>query len=585
MENTNKQVELLNLLIQENLISDDDLLKIKALSDDKTKSIEDIIFEEKLVDPEEYVKVKSRAYGAAYKNLLEKKIDESALIVIPLEVARNYKVICFEKSAGKIKIGIVDSDNFKAVEAVDFLAKEEKLQVEYYIISDSSFSEAIKQYKTFNKEISSALETRAQEKEYEKSESAKKEEPTESAEFTKSAPVVKIVSVIIRHAVEGRASDIHIEPLKNETRVRYRIDGILCTSLVLPINIHNSIIARIKVMANLKLDETRVPQDGRIRLVIDGKDVDFRVSVLPLLAMEKVVMRILEVNKKPPTLDELGFQGYGRKVIKNNIKKTEGLFLVTGPTGSGKSTTLFSIISEINKEGINISTLEDPIEYQIKGVNQSQVKPDVGYTFSSGLRSLLRQDPDVIMVGEIRDSETAELAIHSGLTGHFVLSTLHTIDALGAIARLVDMEVEPFLLGSTMNTVVAQRLARKICPHCKAEDRLPKDFLNKIKKEINQIPVDSIKEIIPDFNIEKLVFYKGKGCPRCINTGYIGRIAIAEVLDVNDQVQKMIVDGKKSLSVKDIKKTQKFLILLHDGIIKVLQGLTTFEEVLRVVGM
>jgi len=585
MENTNKQVELLNLLIQENLISDDDLLKIKALSDDKTKSIEDIIFEEKLVDPEEYVKVKSRAYGAAYKNLLEKKIDESALIVIPLEVARNYKVICFEKSAGKIKIGIVDSDNFKAVEAVDFLAKEEKLQVEYYIISDSSFSEAIKQYKTFNKEISSALETRAQEKEYEKSESAKKEEPTESAEFTKSAPVVKIVSVIIRHAVEGRASDIHIEPLKNETRVRYRIDGILCTSLVLPINIHNSIIARIKVMANLKLDETRVPQDGRIRLVIDGKDVDFRVSVLPLLAMEKVVMRILEVNKKPPTLDELGFQGYGRKVIKNNIKKTEGLFLVTGPTGSGKSTTLFSIISEINKEGINISTLEDPIEYQIKGVNQSQVKPDVGYTFSSGLRSLLRQDPDVIMVGEIRDSETAELAIHSGLTGHFVLSTLHTIDALGAIARLVDMEVEPFLLGSTMNTVVAQRLARKICPHCKAEDRLPKDFLNKIKKEINQIPVDSIKEIIPDFNIEKLVFYKGKGCPRCINTGYVGRIAIAEVLDINDQVQEMIIDGKKSLSVKDIKKTQKFLILLHDGIIKVLQGLTTFEEVLRVVGM
>ncbi|MCG2701336.1 MAG: GspE/PulE family protein [Candidatus Falkowbacteria bacterium] len=585
MENTNKQVELLNLLIQENLISDDDLLKIKALSDDKTKSIEDIIFEEKLVDPEEYVKVKSRAYGAAYKNLLEKKIDESALIVIPLEVARNYKVICFEKSAGKIKIGIVDSDNFKAVEAVDFLAKEEKLQVEYYIISDSSFSEAIKQYKTFNKEISSALETRAQEKEYEKSESAKKEEPTESAEFTKSAPVVKIVSVIIRHAVEGRASDIHIEPLKNETRVRYRIDGILCTSLVLPINIHNSIIARIKVMANLKLDETRVPQDGRIRLVIDGKDVDFRVSVLPLLAMEKVVMRILEVNKKPPTLDELGFQGYGRKVIKNNIKKTEGLFLVTGPTGSGKSTTLFSIISEINKEGINISTLEDPIEYQIKGVNQSQAKPEVGYTFSSGLRSLLRQDPDVIMVGEIRDSETAELAIHSGLTGHFVLSTLHTIDALGAIARLVDMEVEPFLLGSTMNTVVAQRLARKICPHCKAEDRLPKDFLNKIKKEINQIPVDSIKEIIPDFNIEKLVFYKGKGCPRCINTGYVGRIAIAEVLDINDQVQEMIIDGKKSLSVKDIKKTQKFLILLHDGIIKVLQGLTTFEEVLRVVGM
>ncbi len=584
MENKHKQVELLNLLLQENLISAESLFEIKSLSESGEKLIEDIIFEKKFVDQEEYTKIKARVYGMLYENLLEKKISDLALSVIPAEVAKNYKTVCFEKYDGKIKVGIADPDNFKSVEAVNFLAKEEKLQVEYYIISSKSFKAAIKQYKTFNKEISSALETREQEKERERAENIKKAK-IESVEVTKSAPVAKIVSVIIRHAVEGMASDIHIEPVKNEVRVRYRIDGILRTSLVLPINIHDSIIARIKVLADLKLDETRIPQDGRIRLLIDEKEVDFRVSVLPLLGREKVVMRILETGKKPPSLDELGFQGRGLKVIKNNIKKTEGLFLVTGPTGSGKSTTLFSVINNINKEAVNIATLEDPIEYQIKGVNQSQVRPEIGYSFSSGLRSLLRQDPDVIMVGEIRDNETAELAIHSSLTGHFVLSTLHTISALGAITRLFDMGVEPFLLGSTLNTVIAQRLTRKICPHCKIETTLPKDFLNKIKKEIKQIPIKNIQAAIPDFNIEKLVFYKGKGCPRCVNTGYMGRIVIAEVLDVNDKVKRMITDRKKVLEIKDIQETQNFLTIFHDGIIKVLQGLTSFEEVLRVVNI
>ncbi|MBA3047040.1 GspE/PulE family protein [Patescibacteria group bacterium] len=585
MDNQGKQVELLNLLLQENLVSINNLSEIKSLSEQGGKSIEDIIFEKNLVDPEEYIKVKSRVYGMPYESLLETKISDLALIVIPPEVAKNYKVVCFDKSGGKIKIGIADPDNFKAVEAVNFLAKEEKLQVEYYLISARSFHAAVKQYRTFNKEISSALETRAEEEEQEREKSVKKEAVINRMEVTKSAPVAKIVSVIIRHAVEGRASDIHIEPVKNETRVRYRIDGILRTSLVLPITVHDSIIARIKVLADLKLDETRVPQDGRIRLLIEEREVDFRVSILPLLGREKAVMRILEANKKPPSLVELGFQGRGLRVIKNNIKKTEGLFLVTGPTGSGKSTTLFSIISEINKEGINIATLEDPIEYQVKGVNQSQIRPEIGYSFSSGLRSLLRQDPDVIMVGEIRDDETAELAIHSSLTGHFVLSTLHTNDALGSIVRLLDMGVEPFLLASTLNTVIAQRLARKICPHCKAEEELPKDFLIKIKKEIKKIPIESIEGAIKDFNIDKLVFYKGKGCSRCVNTGYIGRIALAEVMDVNDKMKKMIISGKKTLNVESIQETQKFLTLLHDGIIKVLQGFTSFEEILRVVNV
>ncbi|MBU4347369.1 GspE/PulE family protein [Candidatus Parcubacteria bacterium] len=577
-----KQIEILNLLIQENLISSEQLVKIKSQLDGGGKSIEDILLENKMINSEEFAKIKAGVFNLPYENLSEKKISEQALAVIPAEVAENYKIVCFDKSDKAIKVAVIDPDNFKAMEAVDFLAKEEKLSVEYYLVSNQSLKAAHKQYKTFGKEISSALEKRAEEEKEELKKTGKTEEK-ESTEITKSAPVSKIVSVIIRHAVEGGASDIHIEPLQNESRVRYRIDGILQTSLILPKNIHNAVIARIKVIANLKLDETRIPQDGRIRLNIEDREIDFRVSTLPLLGAEKVVMRILDVSKEAPTLEQLGFQGSGLKTILKNIKKTEGLLLVTGPTGSGKSTTLYSIINMINKEGINISTLEDPIEYQIKGANQSQAKPEIGYTFATGLRSLLRQDPDVIMVGEIRDAETAELAIHSALTGHFVLSTLHTINAVGAITRLIDMEVEPFLLGSTLNTVIAQRLGRKICLHCKVEAKIPKDYLNEIEKEIAEIPSDYLKEMIPGLDIAKLVFYKGKGCPRCNNSGYSGRLSVAEVLDINEKLQNMIIDGKSIIKMKDIKESQNFITLKQDGIIKVLQGITAMEEILRII--
>jgi len=479
-------------------------------------------------------------------------------------------------------VGITDPDNFKAIEAVDFLSKEEGLEVEYYLISDPSFDNAFKQYKTLTKEISTALETRAEEKAKELAETKKEEKRINIEEVIKSAPVAKIVSVIIRHAVEGRASDIHIEPLQKESRVRYRIDGVLHTSLVLPKNVLSAIVARVKVLANLKLDETRIPQDGRIRMIINEQEIDLRVSILPLVGEEKVVMRILDVSGGAPDLEELGFSGIGLGIIKKNIKKTDGMFLITGPTGSGKSTTLFSILDIINKEGVNISTLEDPVEYFIQGVNQSQVRPEVGFTFASGLRSLLRQDPDVIMVGEIRDNETAELAIHAGLTGHFVLSTLHTNDAIGVIPRLLDMKAEPFLLASTLNTVIAQRLARKICSHCRSGYKAPDDIAADIKKEIKEIPVD-LKSYIKNFNVNKLILYKGAGCQHCANSGYSGRVAVAEALDINDQIKEIIIDQKRALKTEDIMDSQKFINMKQDGIIKALQGLTTWEEILRVV--
>jgi len=576
-----KQEDIIKALIEYNLVSEETLNAAIKEAKEQNKKVEDILLSGKEVKEEELTKVKAALFGLPYEDLAEKEIGDTILNIISSEVSENYKIICFDEMNGKIKVGIVDPDNFKAIEAVDFLAKGKGLQVEYYFISKTSFYKAFERYKSLAKELSSALETRAKEEE-EETVTIKEEEKTSLEEVTKSAPVAKIVSVIIRHAIDGGASDIHIEPLKNESRVRYRIDGILHTSLVLPRSVHSSIVARVKVMANLKLDETRIPQDGRIKLKINEREVDFRVSTLPLVAEEKVVMRILDTSKGAPTLDALGYQGQQLEVIQNNIKRTEGMFLVTGPTGSGKSTTLFSVLDLLNKEGVNISTLEDPVEYQMKGVNQSQVKPSIGYTFASGLRSFLRQDPDVIMVGEIRDEETAELAVHAALTGHFVLSTLHTNSAPATLPRLMDMGVQSFLLGSTIHTIVAQRLARKICQKCKEECEVPKDYMVELKKEIENIGLDYVKKIVKDFDAENIKFSRGKGCAHCGNSGYSGRIAIAEVLDVNKKLKKMIVDGAKNFSNEEIKSTQRFITIKEDGILKVLQGGTTVEEILRI---
>ncbi|OGY97163.1 MAG: hypothetical protein A2543_02310 [Candidatus Komeilibacteria bacterium RIFOXYD2_FULL_37_8] len=398
-------------------------------------------------------------------------------------------------------------------------------------------------------------------------------------EMVKSAPVSKIVSVILRHAIEGRASDIHIEPFTNQSKVRYRIDGVLHTTIVLPIYVHAALISRIKVMANLKIDETRIPQDGRIRINVHNKDVDFRISTIPLMGHEKVVMRILETPDKAPTFSELGFLGLQGKVIEKNIYKPNGMFLLTGPTGSGKSTTLFALLSFLNKEDVNISTLEDPVEYYIPGVNQSQIRPEVNFTFATGLRALLRQDQDIIMVGEIRDNETAELAIHAGLTGHSVLTTLHTNSAVGAIPRLFDMKVEPFLLASTLNAVVAQRLVRKICDKCKAEEKLPSGLEVTIHQHLDTIPKEAF---YGDVDPKVFKFYKGKGCANCGQTGYKGRLSIAEAINVTRSLKDIIAKGFDRQEVEVELAKQKFITMEQDGVIKALLGLTSIEEIMRV---
>jgi type IV pilus assembly protein PilB len=387
-----------------------------------------------------------------------------------------------------------------------------------------------------------------------------------------------MVLVIIRHAIDGRSSDIHIEPTMKDTKVRYRIDGMLRTSLVLPKYIHSAIVARIKVLANLKLDETRKPQDGRIRLTVEGRDVDFRVSTLPLFEGEKVVLRILDTNAQVPSLEQLGFNKIHIDIIKEAIQKPHGLTLLTGPTGSGKTTTLYTILTMLNQDGVNIVTLEDPIEYYISGVNQSQINTDIGYSFASGLRAILRQDPNVVMLGEIRDKETTELVVHASLTGHMILSTLHTNSAIGAIPRLIDLGAEPFLLSSIVNLLIAQRLARKVCPDCKTTTIIPETLLRKVKDQLVGIPPKYLEGI----DTAKLTFYKGQGCPHCGNLGYQGRIAVAEVLNITSETREAINKGGDVSVIKKILEKEEYITLTQDCLIKALSGVTTLEEVMRI---
>jgi len=578
-----KNDRILQALLEKNLLTAAQIEGLKTRGDNKRPDFLAIL--EGLVDEEKLAELRAEIADLPYVLIQNEEIPEAILNFLPEEIAKTYKIISFDREENNIKVALVEAD-LKAMEAVNFLAAGERLRPVFFIVSTSSFKRGFKQYQKMEDEISTALEVKA------KSEGEDliqiEDEGEVGDEEINSAPVARIVSVIIRHAVEARASDIHIEPYDKESRVRYRIDGILHTSLTLPKSIHPAIIARIKVLARLKLDETRVPQDGRIRLLVNGREVDFRVSTLPLASSEKVVMRILDTNSGVPTLESLGFNFNTVNCIREGIKKTSGMMLITGPTGSGKTTTIYAVLTILNKEGVNISTLEDPVEYEIKGINQAQVRPKVGFTFANGLRSLLRQDPNIIMVGEIRDEETAGLATNAALTGHLVLSTLHTNDALGTIFRLLDMGIESFLLASTLKTVVAQRLARRLCKACKQPIKIPEEELADIRQELNQIPISVLKEEIEGFVsvddfLEKSVFYQAKGCSRCEETGYRGRISIGEAIDINEKLKDILNEGADNLSLEAVKNSQDFISIKQDGYLKAAQGITTIEEVLRVI--
>jgi type IV pilus assembly protein PilB len=473
----------------------------------------------------------------------------------------------------------LDPQDLRASQAIEFFASGKGMQLRVVLAPASQLRSILKTELGVGAEVQSALEAVQANKAASKKDIDAIDAKGDLQAVVKGAPVARMLSTVIRNAVDQNASDIHIETAGNESRVRYRIDGVLRTMLTLPINVHPALVARIKVLANLKLDETRVPQDGRITQDINGKKIDFRVSTLPVVDHEKVVMRILDTSVGAPTLEKLGYRREHVALVHEEIKKTHGMFLVTGPTGSGKSTTLFACLNLLNNENVNIETLEDPVEYYIQGVNQSQIRPEIGYTFAAGLRSMLRQDPNVIMVGEIRDKETAELAIHASLTGHLVFSTLHTNNVFGLVPRMLDMGVEPYLLAATINLGIAQRLARKICEQCKEVQVVEPEIAEKLHAEIKKIPTKYFGEGLDP--AKPPVFYHGKGCARCNDTGYTGRVAIAELFQFSERAQVLVQEGFPLEKVREEADRQGMITLRQDALLKAIEGFTSVEEVFR----
>lgn len=516
-----------------------------------------------------------------YIDVSYQEIPVEVLKEIPEESAAFYRFAPIKKEGDVLQVGMVDPRDLRAREALRFIARRKGINTEIYSIDEVGLKNILKQYRSLREEVRKALKELKKELEGEETESDKGAKPEIRAQrIISEAPITKIVAVILRHAVEGKASDVHIEPLEKEVKVRFRVDGILYTSLILPVDVLASVVSRIKILSGLKIDETRVPQDGRFRTVIVEKKIDFRVSTLPTDQGEKVVLRVLDPTVGLREFEELGLLGYNLKTIKESIKQPFGMILITGPTGSGKTTTLYAILQELNKESVNIISLEDPIEYNVGGINQSQIRPEINYTFASGLRHILRQDPDVIMVGEIRDEETANLAVHAALTGHILLSTLHTNNAIGVIPRLVDMGIGKFLLPPSLTLAIAQRLLRRLCPECKKELVAPKEIQEVIEREIEGLS-DSRKKGISWKKPYKI--YRSAGCKHCGNKGTKGRIALYEMLKMTPQLESIINTNMTESTIEEETRRQGMITMRQDGVIKVLQGVVSFEEMVRVV--
>ncbi len=576
---TKSAVTLEQFLVNNGFLSAETLKDLKNLQKQNGQSLTDLILEKKLLDEEDLAKARSAFFNLPYIDLRKNAVSPTILSLIPAESINFYNIAPFEIKDHILKVAITDPGNLAALEALEFLGQKQNLQIQLYLASLNSIDIAIGRKKNLKKVVGQALVDIEKKEEVGRrtlTEVIKKKE--DKPEVIEEAPIIKIVDVILSNAIEANASDIHIEPSEKDVRVRYRIDGILHTSLMLPRSVHAAIITRIKILTNLKIDESRLPQDGRFHVEAVKKSVDLRVSILPLIYGEKVVMRILDKSTSAPSLEYLGLRLKALEWVKENIKKTHGIFLITGPTGSGKSTTLYSILSMLNTASVNIVTLEDPVEYFIPGVNQSQINPEIGLTFAAGLRSILRQDPNVVMVGEIRDNESVELAIHAALTGHLVFSTLHTNNSIGAMPRLIDMGIEPFLLSASVNVVAAQRLVRKICPNCKKSTELNPAFQQEIKRQLMDVPKDNMEGI----NLEQLTGYQGSGCDKCGQTGYAGRMGIFEVLPITTEVQDMVLGKAPAHKIYEAAAKMGMITMKQDGVLKVLRGETTMEEIIRV---
>lgn len=518
--------------------------------------------------------VASEAVDIPYIDLTNLTVPKDVLSLIPENIARHYQAVPVEVKDNRLVLAMIDSEDR---EAIEFIKRKTGKELDIRICTQSDLNHILDQYSGVSSELKKIVAS--VEEDADSDLVAKPENPAEKKakadEIIETAPAAKIIQSIVKRAVREKASDVHIEPTEEQVIVRFRIDGVLRKIIILPVEILPALVSRIKILAGMKIDETRLPQDGRFQTSIDHSDVDFRVSTFPTVNGEKVVARILDKSSGIISLENLGLRGSAFKTLENNITKAHGMILATGPTGSGKTTTLYAILQKLMDESVNIVTLEDPVEYRIPTINQGQVKAGIGFSFASGLRSILRQDPDIIMVGEIRDYETADMAIHSALTGHIVLSTLHTNDAAGAIPRFLDMKIEPFLINSSVNTIIAQRLCRKICDSCKEAVTIDQANLDFATKEINNLPQGEERPT-------EIKFFHGKGCGNCGNSGYKGRIGIYEVFDLNENI-KELVSRKASASEINKKAVENGMVSLRqDGILKAAGGLTTLEEVWRV---
>lgn len=568
---TRKSVE--DILAEKGLLSPDQVSAIKFEHINTGKPAESIITDRGYSTPIELTKARAELLNIPFIELGSFAIPSGVIELVPEPVAHKYRLIPFSRESDYLKVAMVDPLDLQVIE---FIEKRAGVKVKPYMAEASEVEKAITdQYsKSLGTEVTAALEEAGQA-------SKKLDEQIKNMESVgetlRDAPVSRIVATLLEYAVKARASDVHIEPTGDKTRVRYRIDGVLQERLTLPLKVHSSVISRIKILSDLKIDEHRLPQDGRFKVSVAGIEVDLRVSTLPTVFGEKVVIRLLKETGKSTTTQQLGFTGVALKRLEENLRKTFGIILVTGPTGSGKTVTLASCLTQVSTVRVNIITLEDPVEIQITGANQVQVNPQAGLTFASGLRSILRQDPNIIMVGEIRDQETAELAIHAALTGHLVFSTLHTNNAASALPRLLDMGVEAYLLMSTVNCVVAQRLVRLICPACKTSFEIPKEVEEEIKKVLGPLYESKLKALGG-----KLMQAKGKGCDQCDHTGYSGRTGIFEVLSMSEKLGQMTLSHQPASELEKVAIAEGMITLVQDGYLKVLDGLTTVEEVMRV---
>ncbi len=561
------QRDLKQALLDLKILDEETLKKFEVDALKKNVSLEDYLFHYTDLPREKIFEAIARALGVEFADIDKIASDPQALAFISENIARKYNILPIRYIAEKKEIVVATGDPLD-LELKNFLEKKTGKRISFALADpkkipikiDLAYSQRLSpEVMAALKEVSPQIQARKAEVEA----------------ISSDAPIAKIVNTILEFAVKARASDIHIEPMEDRTRVRYRIDGVLHEKLILPKSIHDSVVSRIKILSGMKIDEKRLPQDGRFSFSVGTEEIDLRVSTLPSVHGEKVVMRLLKKTGGIPDLPELGWRGPQLKGLEEVIKKPYGIVLVTGPTGSGKTTTLYSILNRLNKPSVNIVTLEDPVEYQLPGITQVQVNPQAGLTFANGLRAFLRQDPDIILVGEIRDGETTQLAIQAALTGHLVFSTLHTNDSATAIPRLIDLGAEPFLIASVLEASIAQRIVRRVCSNCK-------EFYTP-EKEV----IENIKEVLGDlfpkkYEKEPLKLARGKKCAECNYTGYLGRIGIFEILKVTPQINKLILAHATAEEILAEAKKHGFITMVQDGYLKALDGITTIEEVLRV---